>query len=157
MILERPSDIARFLDRVPPRPANECWIWRGASDGQGYGAMRVNSLKRKAHRLAFSFYNQTTIPDGLVVRHTCDTPMCVNPRHLLLGTQKDNVADRKNRGREGRHEGVLNGRAVLTEAHIPGIRRRASEGESLREISDEFGLTRQAIWRIVHRRTWLHV
>jgi hypothetical protein len=119
--------------------------------------MRIGATKQKAHRLAFSFFNQRTIPPGMVVRHTCDNPPCVNPQHLLLGTQGDNVADRKNRGREGRHEGILNGMAVLTEADIPGIRHRAACGERLRDIADEFGITPQAIWRVVHRKTWLHV
>jgi len=77
-----------------------CWIWQGAKHFRGYGACAKCYVDVRAHRAAWK-YTHGEIPNGLYVLHKCDTPLCVNPFHLYLGTQKDNAADCKRRGRQG--------------------------------------------------------
>ena len=102
---------ARRLTKYTPVPETGCWLWTGAWDTRGYGKFKVtNSATGKAHRF---FYKQMVgpIPDGMLVCHRCDTPSCVNPVHLFLGTAADNAEDKRRKGRCGDCSGENNGRA----------------------------------------------
>jgi hypothetical protein len=77
---------------------DECWPWRGVCDQHGYGRVSFMHKRFKAHRVSFEMANGP-IPDGLIVRHRCDNPNCVNPNHLEAGTHKDNMQDASRRGR----------------------------------------------------------
>jgi hypothetical protein len=79
-------------------PNGECWEWRGALDPGGYGRAAINNRTVSAHRTSYVI-TKGAIPKGLVVRHTCDNPKCVNPLHLELGTIIQNAADMVARGR----------------------------------------------------------
>ena len=83
---------ARRLDE------SECWPWTGVVDQHGYGRVQFMTSKFKAHRVSYEMANGP-IPDGLIIRHKCDNPNCVNPKHLESGTQKDNMLDASFRGR----------------------------------------------------------
>lgn len=80
-------------------PQDECVIWPGAKSELGYGRLRHQGKTRQAHRLAYEIH-VGPIADGLFVCHRCDTPSCVNPAHLFLGTARDNVLDMCAKGRE---------------------------------------------------------
>ncbi|HCA7769786.1 TPA: HNH endonuclease [Pseudomonas aeruginosa] len=90
----------RFWSHVIRASDGSCWEWSGAKDGKGYGTINSGCGKspQKAHRISYEMAHGP-IPDGLVVRHKCDNPGCVNPSHLEVGTQKDNSADMVDRGR----------------------------------------------------------
>lgn len=93
---------ARFWSKVDVNIDNrECWPWRGARTGNGYGNFSVPELRNKvpAHRVAYWLATGAHPELGLVVRHKCDNPLCVNPGHLELGTQADNMQDVVARGR----------------------------------------------------------
>jgi hypothetical protein len=77
----------------------DCLVWTGLRRGE-YGRVSIDGEQRDAHRVAFEIHNGP-IPKGLEVRHRCDNPPCVEPTHLLLGTQADNMQDMKERGRSG--------------------------------------------------------
>jgi hypothetical protein len=78
----------------------DCWEWGGARNTSGYGWFRFGPDRTPtgAHRVAYELSNGP-IPDGLAVLHRCDNPPCVNPAHLFLGTNQDNVTDKVNKGR----------------------------------------------------------
>lgn len=76
-----------------------CWNWTGATDGR-YGSMAVNGRQTKAHRISWTL-THGDIPDGMFVLHRCDNTLCVNPGHLFIGTQSDNLLDCSRKGRSG--------------------------------------------------------
>ena len=88
---------AKFARKFEPVTETGCWIWTGA-ELKGYGRMVVNGKYLRAHRISWELY-RGPIPDGLLVLHHCDVPACVNPDHLYLGSDLDNMRDRLRRGR----------------------------------------------------------
>ena len=130
-----------------------CWEWIAYKDGGGYGIIKIDGKKQKAHRVAYRLY-VGEIPDGMCVCHRCDNPGCVNPGHLFLGTMADNMRDCENKGRRVHPSGEKNGRAKLTEAQVVEIRVRYSEGDTQSELAKEFGVTQTAISHIVYGRNW---
>jgi hypothetical protein len=93
---------ARFWSKVDVHiDDRECWLWRGAKTGNGYGNFSVPELgtKAPAHRVAYWLATGSYPEFGFVVRHKCDNPICVNPHHLEIGTQTDNMLDMVARGR----------------------------------------------------------
>lgn len=126
-----------------------CWIWMGALDRKGYGRHGAGQKRTaSAHRSSYAA-KFGSIPDGLAVCHRCDVPSCVNPQHLFLGTQKENVEDM---ARKGRH-----GKARICADQASEIKRRLREGETHRSIAASFGLDRSTITQISQNRTWRHV
>lgn len=90
--------LLKFWSRVQVGGQDSCWPWTAGENGLGYGQMRVNTVLHTTHRLAYQDC-VGPIPKGMVVRHKCDNPLCCNPHHLILGTQKDNMHDAIERGR----------------------------------------------------------
>lgn len=91
---------ARFWSKVDRREPNECWEWLGDKRSNGYGLLYVEEggSRPGVHRISWEIHNGP-IPKGKLVLHTCDSPGCVNPNHLYLGTQSDNMCDRYERNR----------------------------------------------------------
>jgi hypothetical protein len=87
-------------EKIDIRGANDCWPWTGTRTRYGYGSIRLDKKTVSAHRAVFALTH--TINDTMVVRHSCDNPICCNPSHLLAGTQQDNIDDMMKRGRYGR-------------------------------------------------------
>lgn len=143
----------RFLSHVA-FGASDCWYWVGSTDALGYGRF-THPQENKAHRAALRLF-KGDIPDGLRVMHQCDTRCCVNPDHLHIGTQADNVADMV---RKGRHRtkplcGEKNPMARLTLAQVEEIRTRVAAGETQRAMCSIFGASPMTISRIVRMETW---
>lgn len=155
----RSGDIeARFWSLVDKRGPDECWPWLGTIlKATGYGQMRVpGGRKITAHRLAFEIANGP-IPSGKLVCHTCDLRWCVNPSHLWLGSNADNLADMAAKGRADRRPGEKHPLSKLTDAAVFEVRARASAGEAHTSIAKEFGVHPSTISAVVRRETWRHL
>lgn len=147
------SIIQRFQSVISPEPMSGCWLWAACADRLGYGQWRFDGRIQKAHRVAWQLY-RAPIPNGLLVLHRCDVPSCVNPDHLWLGTQADNVADMiaKERQRHDRNpRGEHNGRAKLTESDVQAIR---ASSESQHVCARRFGVGSTAIANIRRGKRW---
>lgn len=152
-----PPTISRFTQRVEYDTAGGCWLWSGTLvPNTGYGQIHLDGKGVGAHRLAWTLF-VGPIPKGIVVCHKCDVRACVNPAHLFLGTQADNMADMKAKGRANRKFGEAVSGAKLRSTDIPVILQRLADGESCKRIADSFGLTDCAVNAIRRGKSWSHV
>jgi len=106
-----------------------------------------------AHRASY-LLNKGKIPDGLVVRHRCDNPICVNPDHLTVGTQKDNMQDCLQRGRFNALRGEAHHGAKLTSGQVVEIRARLGDGADHSILAAQFGVGKEQIRRIGRGDSW---
>jgi hypothetical protein len=134
-----------------PTDVDGCAVWTGASHPTGYGQIGVGGRTLYVHRIVWAL-TRGPIPPGLVVRHRCDRPACCNPRHLELGTQRDNMADMVARGRQPR--GGRNGSAKLTATLVLTARRRVAAGELPAAVAADLGVSRSTVSRLANGRTW---
>lgn len=132
-----------------------CWLWTGSTDSSGYGNFRVAQRATRTHRYSWELH-RGPIPDGLQVLHHCDVRRCVNPDHLFLGTNDDNVADKVAKGRNVSFSGSRNGSARLTEDQVASIRQAYQPGLA-KVLARQYGVSDQTVLNIVHRRKWRSV
>jgi len=149
------ADVDRFTSKVAPASLDECWLWTGTKDTDGYGVLKIAKRMHKAHRLAFQFAFGWLPQRGRFICHKCDTPACVNPRHLYAGLPCDNSFDMVSRGRSAR--GERDAASRLTEADVRLIRQRLAAGAAKRALAREFRVSDTAIRYIGAYRTWRHV
>lgn len=144
--------IDRFNKYVSPEPNSGCWLWTGGATSFGYGRFtrgRATEGRTDAHRYAYEYF-VGQIPTGMEVCHRCDTPACVNPEHLFLGTRKDNSVDmmRKNRGPNSK----------LSPADILDIRSMDDGSRRvMRAVCEKYGITSNTFYRIRHNECWHHI
>lgn len=146
----------RIRGRYVVDPSTGCWNWTASTIGKGYGQCNVRHLKeRYAHRVSYQAF-KGEIPDGIDVLHTCDNKLCVNPRHLFLGTKEDNAQDMKAKDRH--LYGERNTEVKLTEKQVLRIHRLYETGGfSTYQLADRFGVRQGTIWKILHGHRWAHV
>ena len=144
-------DVARFWSSVGVAKAGDCWPWRGYADASGYGSLKIDGKPMAAHRAAY-VAAVGEIPDGAIVRHSCDNRLCCNPLHLSTGTHADNVRDRVIRRRTAIGERAS--KAKLTEVQVREIR---ASTDTLRSLAARYGVTSDAIQAVRYRRSWKHV
>ncbi len=147
-----------FLARIRFGTKEQCWEWQGSLAKKGYGRISYykspNIYNVPAHRLSYTYFIGP-IPEGMQVLHHCDNRKCVNPRHLFLGTNLDNVKDKIAKGRQIR--GTQIGRAKINEEAVRDIRERVANGESRRALAKVYGLGHTTVNCIVARMNWTHV
>ena len=150
----------RFHEKYVPDPNSGCWHWISAMSGgkkKGYPAIHLNKKKTLAHRYSYELH-VGPIPDGLYVLHKCDTPLCVNPNHLFLGTHKDNMEDMTRKGRSQDQKGEKNNRKKLNEADIINIRAIYKYCDVTHQrLADIYNVSRRTIGKIIDGTRWYHV
>ena len=162
----------RFWARVDATGGPDaCWQWLANRERDGYGNFRLDNQQQKAHRVAWTLAIGR-IPHGLIVLHRCDNPACVNPAHLSLGTQADNVADRSAKGRSAsgdRHgtrtkphrvaRGERAAQAKLTPDDVWAIRHCMLKHRlfTRAEIARDYGVSQVAIGKIANNENWKHI
>ena len=133
------------------RPAtNDCWEWVGAIHKSGYGVFGVDRKAVPAHRASYQLF-VGDIPDGMCICHTCDNRKCVNPDHLWVGTQTENIEDRHTKGRNASKERNGNSKLCSLDAwlirELPHI--------NARDIAEWFGISRTQVYRIRNGEYWV--
>lgn len=143
----------RFDEKVDVRGPNDCWEWLARKTHQGYGRFNLRGVNCQANRVAWEL-EFGAIPEGMHVLHRCDNPSCVNPSHLWLGTNADNVADRVRKGRNPRMDGERNPRQKLSFADVLKIRERFRSGEPSKRLASEYGIARGYVPQLARGVTW---
>lgn len=147
--------IKLFLNKISGPSEHSCWLWLGAKNKNGYGVFS----SKLAHRLSWSFFNGT-IPTNLCVLHKCDVRNCVNPDHLFLGTQQENISDMISKGRQKflTHTcGVKHWNSLLTKEEVKEIRTERSNGARILWLAKKFNVSSATISRITRMESYLDV
>lgn len=160
--------VIRFWSHVDRRDVDDCWLWTGGKQTSGYGNFGIEHSKSVgAHRFSYELA-EGEIPAGLSVLHSCDTKLCVNPRHLRAGTQQENLRDMVERGRstagdknpsrlypERRARGERHGQAKLTVQEVQALRETYNEGGwTFKRLSEKFGISPSVARNIVRGKLW---
>lgn len=153
--------IKHFWDKV--EKTESCWIWKGTVNRHGYGRVAVlhHTGAFVAHRVAYEICTGEILTPEQVLMHTCDNPSCVNPDHLQPGTQADNMADMRSKGRakdnlRGR-KGAENVGAKYSPETIKNVRHDRNQGYSYSQLISKYGISKSQISRICRRTSWSHL
>lgn len=136
-----------------------CWLWSGTKSRFGYGSLFIKGKSFSAHRISYSLF-VGEIRDGYYVCHTCDTPACINPKHLFLGTPSDNIRDCV---RKGRHifpdnSGENCATSKLRSDQVLEIRKMVSQGLLKKgQIAKLFSVHPSTITQIIQRGSWKNI
>lgn len=130
------------------KKSGECWVWNKSVASSGYGQIRLNYKNLRANRASYMVF-KGEIPVGMVVRHTCDNKLCINPDHLILGSCKDNSQDMVERDRQAK--GVRNGRCKLSEKEVQEIK---DSTISYSQLAKKFGISKGHVHRIKTGVAW---
>mgnify|MGYP001206704065 CR=1 FL=1 len=142
----------RFWTKVNIKDSDDCWEWLYSLSHRGYGRFELNGKVISAHRMAYILTNGP-IPKGLYILHKCDNRKCVNPTHLYVGTQGDNITDREKRSPVDRALcGVTH--AKFTLAQIQEIRKLRGT-MSQRAVAYTYKVSHPTIGRIWRADKWL--
>lgn len=144
---KRKSLAEAFASKYIRGSRTQCWLWTGSTDYR-YGHLFNGGREHKAHRVSYELH-LGKIPRGMSVLHKCDTPKCVNPSHLFLGTQSDNNKDRAKKRRSA--VGERHARSRFTEKQIRAIR---SDPRHASEIGRAYNALESTIYNIKSKRTW---
>lgn len=145
--------VDKFWEKLDKRADNECWLWTGSFDKDGYGQIwdGFNKKMKRAHKVSAEIHHG--IANGRIVIHSCDIPSCCNPAHLSYGTHRENCHDKILKNRHAK--GEIQGHSKLTEIQVNEIRSRASEG--YRKLCTEFKLVPSTVYRILNSQSWKHL
>lgn len=151
----------KFWSKVDVLGPDDCWEWNASLSSNGYGVLKVDGVTTNAQRISWELHFGTIPTDGhgntLHVLHRCDNRRCCNPRHLFLGTHKQNMLDRNQKQRQARQVGRANPSTKLTTEKVLEIRATAKEGTQRKQIAESYGVSLSLVEKIISRAVWKHV
>lgn len=151
----RPAVRENFFRHVDK--TDTCWLWTGCLFSNGYGRVRIGRNRTVvAHRLSWEL-THGPIPNGLCACHRCDVRACVNPSHIFLGTDADNVRDCINKNRRAYFRGSTHPMAKLMETDVIDIRAARKDGTALSALAKKYNVTPQAISLAANGKSWGHL
>jgi hypothetical protein len=163
----KPKPEKRFWSKVDKKSSDECWNWLAGSDGApsngiNYGGFWIDGKGMRAHVFSYKLH-KGKVPDGMVVMHICDNPRCVNPCHLKLGTQAENIQDAIAKGRFIQHKnrnirkakGSAHHNSKLTEDDVRSI--RSDQFKTGTEAARQFGISVANACLIRKHKAWKHI
>lgn len=151
----RDVDVERFWAKASVGDPERCWNWNAGRTSAGYGGFYVGGRTLSAHRISYEL-TYGPIPEGLLIRHDCDNPPCVNPHHLRTGTVRDNSMDSSIRGRN--YRGTRHHFSKMTPETVRQCREEhVRDHVSSNELADRYGITDVAMLNVLHGRVWKSV
>lgn len=147
-------NIERFWSKVNKGKKNECWLWLASTTTGGYGYFRANG-HMNAHRFSLMIKLGTDELNGMAL-HSCDNPRCVNPNHLSLGTNSENIKQAFDRGLMFGLKGEKHGRAILIEKDVLWIRKNHSK-HTIKSLAEKYGTGLTTIADVIDRKKWKHL
>lgn len=145
----------RLLSRIEVCDQTGCWNWTASKTQRGYGQFWNGVTMRSSHRVSYELH-RGPIAEGMHVLHRCDNPACINPDHLFLGTNADNMADRDAKGRGAR--GQRYKFTKLTPEDVLAIRAaEGTEGPARHAIAAKYGISNKYIRKIWDRKSWRYI
>lgn len=146
-----------FWNKVIVRGDNDCWTWTGKTR-RGYGRVYLPGGKYvPATKVAWEIMYRRPFPKGMIACHSCDNPICVNPRHIFAGTHLDNTRDCINKGRRAPQDGMHNGNSKLTADEVRKIRQLYASGKfPIKQIASFFCVGKSQVHNIVSGASWVN-
>ena len=148
-----------MLKEISPRVfvnENQCWIWSAGKDARGYPICKIKNKTHKVSRVVYEIF-RGKIPKEFDICHRCDTPACINPKHLWAATSKENMHDCVKKGRFADHHGENNPRAKLTELDVQEILSFRRPGITGVNIAKRFGVSSTIIYSIWNNKSWRNI
>lgn len=144
----------KLYSRIRSSSAEDCWLWDGATDKDGYGVLYWLGKVVRAHRLSLAVFLGEDIPSEVLVLHSCDNPRCCNPQHLRKGTHADNVKDKISRYRCSMPSGENHWKSKITSQDADNIRALYAQGNTQTSIAHRYSLAQSQVSRIVNGKAW---
>jgi hypothetical protein len=160
MINYTQKDINRFYNKIniiEEGPNKDCWEIDCGKGNDGYPIFSIKSYPILANRFMYQIHHPDEIIEGLLVCHSCDHPWCVNPEHLWLGTNEDNMNDMVNKNRQAK--GSVNGNSKLTDKSVEEILINIQSGclTSVKEIMKRYAVGNFTVYGILNENYWLRI
>ena len=147
------ATFVKFKEVINTRTAlsgSGCVEWTGYTAGSGYPEFRIGKQAFAAHRVSYEYFHGP-IPEGLMVRHTCDNKRCINPSHLIVGTHQQNMDDMRERGR------AKPGNRKLSDTDVRAMRSARKRGMPVKEIAAMFGVSGSTASKVCTGAAYAHV